>query len=176
MRRGPTSRASTARTVGRRSLKRVVRSAASTLVVLACASGSTSRLPERAAILPTSRAPELLDQCSRPSVSPVEGFWQPDAAAILELEEGLPGFLARPDVRSPSAPLERYYRQYAGVVSRGERLIYASFLHESVLASPGELRWRTQPVVVCDGGDWFWGITYDPRSHEFGPPQYNGEA
>jgi hypothetical protein len=62
-----------------------------------------------------------------------------------------------------------------GVVAHGKRLVYVSFFRESFLEN-SERPWRTEAVVVCDGGDSFWGIVFDVDSHTFEEPRFNGEA
>jgi len=147
-------------------------------LVAACSEEPQPRVPSgpavaiRAAILPVESAPELLEQCSRDTLSPVESFWLPSQLEVNALETRLPGYLEERGWPAPSKPLHVYVRQYAGVVSRGRRVIYTSFLHESSL--PDFPEWHLQAAIVCDGGDHYWGIAYDVATGEFVPPEYNG--
>ena len=117
-------------------------------------------------IVPVDAAADLLNQCSRATVSPIDGFWRPTPRMVEELESRLPVFLA---YESRLEPLDRYVRQYAGVVSTGRPLIYASFL-----ASVPDERWQRQIVTVCDGGSKAWGVAFDVQTKTFGELHVNG--
>ena len=117
-------------------------------------------------IVPVGAAADLLNQCSRATVSPVDGFWRPTPRMIQELESRLPTFLA---YESRLEPLDRYVRQYAGVVSMGRALIYTSFL-----ASAPDARWQRQVVTLCDGGSKAWGVAFDVQTKTFGEVHVNG--
>jgi hypothetical protein len=85
--------------------------------------------------------------------------------------------MSQPSTRRPSRALKEYVRQYAGVVSGGRRLVYVNLFHESFLQFAGpDVRWTSQPVVVCDGGDSFWGLSFDVDAKTFSPPSFNGSA
>jgi hypothetical protein len=84
---------------------------------------------------------------------------------VAEFETRLPAFLM---YESRLQPLERYTRQYGGVVSMGQPLIYASFLIDPL----GE--WERQVVVLCDGGNLSWGVSFDVERKTFGEVGING--
>lgn len=65
--------------------------------------------------------------------------------------------------------LSQYRRQYAGFTSAGRKTIYVNFF----LPVYGE-QWRTEVVLVCDGGIGFWGIEFDTTSNKFSHIAYNG--
>jgi hypothetical protein len=117
-------------------------------------------------IVPVSAADEVLNQCSRVTVSPIEGFWRPEPAMVLELESRLPLFLM---YEARLRPLASYVRQYAGVISRGRPVVYASFLASNL----GD-DWQNQPVILCDGGNSAWGVAFDIGSKTFGEVNING--
>src|SRR3569833_4113678 len=124
-------------------------------------------LPKQVTILPTSSGTEGLHQCSRATVK-AESFWEPTPKEIWALEGRLKAFLAKPGVRHPHYSLADYNRQYVGVNSGGRRLIYGNFFHKDTFdlnpwPFPDKKRdfWRKEAVIVCDGGDAYWGIVFD---------------
>jgi hypothetical protein len=119
-------------------------------------------------IVPVDAAATLLNQCSRATVSPVDGYWRPTPGMVEEFESRLPTFLA---YESRLEPLDRYVRQYAGVVSMGRPLIYASFVHFD-----GDLEARVQRevVILCDGGNRAWGVAFDVETKTFDEVRVNG--
>lgn len=131
------------------------------------AAPSGFELIDRGVIVPVDRAADLLRTCSRPSVSPIEGYWRPNAGMVRELETGLDAALAE---RNDLEPLDRYARQYAGVVSGGRRLIYGSF----VLFRYAGDDWRTNVVQLCDGGNAAFGVDFDVAAKSFGELRING--
>jgi hypothetical protein len=115
-------------------------------------------------------------------------MWAPSPAQVAELERRLPGWLARQN-RRPWVNV-RYFRQYVGVAHGGRRYIYLNAFpadsvrdnvrlfaelkaknHPAASAMPSYLSdanyWREHAIVVCDGGGVYWGVEYDPVTHEF---------
>jgi hypothetical protein len=127
----------------------------------------------RGVIVPVASMPQLLRQCSRATVSPIEGYWRPERAQIEDLERHLPVFLLEQDAAIPGA-LATYIGQYGGVVSNGRRLIYASFLAAD--AGADESQWQRNVVLVCDGGRRFWGVSFDVQTKVFADLTFNGDV
>ena len=119
-------------------------------------------------IVPVNAAAQLLNQCSRATVSPVDGYWRPTPGMVAEFESRLPTFLA---YESRLEPLDRYVRQYAGVVSMGRPLIYASFVH---FGADLEARVQREVVILCDGGNRAWGVAFDVDTKTFDEVHVNG--
>ena len=119
-------------------------------------------------IVPVDAAAALLNQCSRATVSPVDGYWRPTPGMVEEFESRLPTFLA---YESRLEPLDSYVRQYAGVVNMGRPLIYASFVH---FDSDLEARVQREVVILCDGGNRAWGIAFDVETKTFDEVHVNG--
>jgi len=131
-------------------------------------------LPDHCAILPTSQGAALIRQCSRGSPAGVSGFWNPSLSQVLAVEQRLPELLRK---SCHKLKLSDSYRQYVGVTSRGKKLIYLNSFPEFVLGHSGDRRdWRTTALIVCDGGDVFWGVEFDPADNTFHNIQFNGVA
>jgi len=124
--------------------------------------------------LPVSIAPAVLNQCSRSTPQAPDGYWEPTERDVQALEIRLPAYLrARPEV-SATRVLERisqYRRQYAGFLRGGRKSIYVNLF----LPEYGE-QWRSDVVLVCDGGIGFWGVEFDTTSNTFVHVAYNGVA
>ncbi|HWQ14170.1 MAG TPA: hypothetical protein VNL77_15330 [Roseiflexaceae bacterium] len=106
--------------------------------------------------------------------SRADGYWTPVETDVRALEAGLPGFLhSAAAERSPELWRRQaaYKRQYAGLIRAGRRLVYASFL----CSTHGD-DWRRQVVVVLDGGDCYFQLTYDVERGTYGDLVINGEA
>lgn len=82
----------------------------------------------------------------------------------MHLDERIPQN-QRPPARSVSI-----YRQYVGMYRAGRRVIYAN----GFAADPApRLPWRTEVLVVCDGGPTNFGVVFDPATGEFSDFQGN---
>jgi len=143
----------------------------------------TPGLPADVAILPISQGPAVVHPCSREGPVDADYFWQPDLAEVREVERVLLAYLSRPDVTRPRAPLNAYVRQYMGIREHGELLIYVNLVWKGEIemeATEGHMRdavdWRSEAVTVCDGGDQFWGIEFDPRTKQLRKARFNGDA
>ena len=106
--------------------------------------------------------------------------WTPAAADVEALEQRLPDHLRaalarqRP-ARGGKAPLweraKTYKRQYVGVRRDGRRIVFANFFCRAWKED-----WRTEPIVVEDGGDCYFQVEYDVDKASFSNLQINGEA
>jgi hypothetical protein len=103
-----------------------------------------------------------------------EGYWTPSEQDVRALEAGLAEFLYVAALeRSPDLWQKQraYKRQYGGIVRAGRRLVYASFLCNT----HGD-EWRRQVVIVMDGGDCYFQLTFDVERDTFDDLTINGEA
>ena len=67
--------------------------------------------------------------------------------------------------------LEDFYMQYAGIVVKGQRLVYINAFASD---DPPEF-WKERAVIVCDGGV-DWGVLYDPANGRFFDLAVNGAS
>lgn len=160
------------------------------LAVLAACSAAPASAPRAPSpfppathtILTGAEALRLSHQCSRPSPGPVSAQWTPSEADIQTLEPNLAVILrlhlAHAGVTTSATD---YYRQYAGFVVRGRRMIYVNGFDASVVADspivthrPSDKTWREAAVSICDGGPITFGIEFDPASGEFTRFAFNG--
>src|SRR5205814_4321209 len=130
-------------------------------------------LPDRCAILPESQGPALMRQCSRLAPRDVSSFWSPSGAQILALEQRLPEFLRK---SQPQIKLTNYFWQYVGILSHGRKLIYLNAFIKGGLGANPKTDWKTTAVIICDGGDGFWGVEFDPVENTFQHLETNGVA
>ncbi|HDS1037719.1 TPA: hypothetical protein QDZ42_001177 [Stenotrophomonas maltophilia] len=113
-------------------------------------------------------AAQVLDTCSRTSpareAGRVTGYWAPSRQQIDQLEAKLSTLEAQvPHVLD-------FDRQYVGIESGGQRLIYINaFPHSDSDVNPAR-----EAMHVCDGGAQFWGAVFDPASNTFSDLQFNG--
>lgn len=132
-------------------------------------------------ILTGAAARSLARQCSRISPGPVTDVWTPSQAEIQRLEDQLILLVARKqEERGESPSPGDYYRQYAGFVIGGRRIIYVNGVDGGVIegqrnaARPFD--WRTQPIQICDGGSVTFGAEYDPATRELSNFAFNGSV
>lgn len=117
--------------------------------------------------LPADKGPAMLRQCSRPSPANVTEFFAVEPSQVSELEVKLALYLHK---ALPSIHIQQYSRQYVGYMKDGKRYVYGNFFRSDAKV-PNAAR---EPVVVCDGGDWFWSIVYSLNSKTFQDIHFNG--
>lgn len=143
------------------------------------APATPSAFPENTSTLLAGDAANALGrQCSRVSPGPIDSQWNPKAQDLAELETALPRELAArlANAGVTAAPSD-YYRQYAGFVIAGRRVIYVNGIERgAVERAPGPVPfdWRTQAVQICDGGTITFGVEYDPATAAFANFAFNG--
>ena len=138
------------------------------------------------------QAPGVLNQCSRtaPETSPekTDGpIWTPSPAQIESVEEGLAAYLRQQGHAKEGDGLTAYVRQYVGFVRSGRKLIYLNALLAAGVADLPPCRpdtswgeacgpdgWRHTAIMICDGGDGFWGLEYDPATKTYSQLAFKG--
>jgi hypothetical protein len=130
-------------------------------------------------ILDGEQARALAHQCSRVSPGSVQSLWTPTSAQLDAVEGGLILLLARQLEAAGQSPSPGdYYRQYAGFMIGGRRVIYVNGVAESAVerepnpAHPFD--WRTQAIGICDGGTITFGVEYDVTTRRFSNFAFNG--
>jgi hypothetical protein len=142
-----------------------------TAILLTAYSAAAQRLDRQWTILPAAEGKHLLDQCSRSGPADVTAFWTPSAAEVEAVEECLP-LLARES--KDKILLSRCRRQYIGYISHGKKFIYVNAFPDNDPESFTHDRdWRTAAWVVCDGGDAYWGVEFDPVTRTFRNLSFN---
>jgi hypothetical protein len=125
-------------------------------------------------IVPEERVHELTDFYIG---EPIEGAWTPTADDIAALERNLPSYeqTVESTIRGISGDfiqlLPTYKRQYAGFIQDDRKKILVNASCEG-----DDLNWRTQPLIVMDGGDCFFRVVYDPAGGTYSDFQINGVA
>jgi hypothetical protein len=132
--------------------------------------------PARTAIVPLPAGEGLLDQCSRPTLTRVDGFWTPTEADVDALEAALPAYFGGECQPHYFIVLNEYYAQYVGVESGARSLIYGNFVHQNAFVSRADAGLAQEPYVLCDGGSLAWGIAYDVANGAFEALAVNGSV
>ena len=102
-------------------------------------------------------------------------LWVPALTQIEELETNLPQHLAKsnhPDAGAMVARLPNYRRQYLGFIDEGHQRIYVNAFCQAHTAN--DESWRTEFVLVQDGGSCYFQIIYDVESKSFIRLSVNG--
>ena len=143
---------------------------------------------------PTPAAPDSFWTPTPADIAPVE------QALLAQVR---PAFWARwretyRSVKAPELPPPRYVRQYVGLAFGPRRIIYVNgFMpHVAISADPAERAWYGEEgdsgpdsarvalrerlgregYVVCDGGEWYFGIEYDPSQRRFRNLEFNSRG
>ena len=127
-------------------------------------------------------AADTFHQCSRDTAQTDGSYWVPSARDILDVELRLWDLMdVREFHRLPTARhFVPYQRQYIGFTRNGERLIYVNvFSYADRLRRSDWMEWANwailgKPVSVCDGGAYYWGVVYNPKTESFEEPHFNG--
>ena len=131
----------------------------------------------------------ILNQCSRATpayrlIAQVpRATAPPTQTEIAGLEADLGTLLSdRLEAFRASYPGERvpqiddYYRQYSAFDVGGWRVIYVNGFDRDLVEGPlaVEFDWRKKPAVICDGGEYFFGVEYYPATKTFTNFEFNG--
>lgn len=159
----------------RRPEARGMQGAALFIAAVLASCGVVTPMPGRSVVLPPEQAEYLLHPCSRAAPSSVDGTWPVTSEVIEKLEANLSKLtrvrakeccILKARVQDPAV----YYRQYIGIIVDGRKLVYVNAFRS--LADHEQ--WQTRAVDVCDGGEDYWGVVYDPEMEEFSQLAVNG--
>jgi hypothetical protein len=118
-------------------------------------------------ILKGGQSKALLQQCSRAAPEKVSAQWTPTKNQIEQLETKLPAFKQK--LKRPAAQLSSFYRQYAGFIAGGRKIIYVNLFPKRI-----DPDWQSRAVIVCDGGEQFWGIEFEVDTGQLVNAAFNG--
>jgi hypothetical protein len=151
-----------------------------TILVTSAFGQDTSFEPKYSTILNADKGERLLRQCSRSIPKKISSYWTPNEVDIRTLEKH---FLKVKNVTATDCclvngsiqTLDNSAFQYVGVTIKKKKYIYINAFY----ADFNELKslhdkWKTEPVVVCDGGDSYWGVLFDLDSLKFRDLAING--
>src|SRR6185436_4265736 len=80
-----------------------------------------------------------------------------------------------PEGRAPKPVAGDYYRQYAGFVVAGKRIVYINGLHRlTVTDRPRRDWWKLTAAEPCDGDMLFFGAEYDVETGKVLNFMFNG--
>jgi hypothetical protein len=104
-----------------------------------------------------------------------ESAWMPTKEDIAAAERLLRPFLAGSNdmVRRIGARLDRYGRQWVGVVVGGKRQLYGNFFW---LDDQRQFDWQRKALCARDGGAHFFQVLFDVDGSEFTRLSVNGDA
>jgi hypothetical protein len=85
---------------------------------------------------------------------------------------------------APDSPMGRillgtssaYVAQAIGLQRANRRTIYVNGLRQPSQSTAEILAWRTNPIDVCDGGESYFGVEFDPATKTFSHFAFNGHA
>lgn len=137
--------------------------------------------PEYNVALEPEKGKNLLSQCSRGAPSNISSYWKVTERDILSLEDNLkkikkiksanccfPGTAIR--------ELNKYGFQYIGVTIKKRKYIYinAFYINSNDQLKTIYEKWDSEPLIMCDGGNHYWGVLFDLQKLNFEDLMING--
>lgn len=135
--------------------------------------------PSHSITLDKSTGERLLNQCSRWAPKNASDFWTPNEKDIQAIELKFKKILRlKTPNRQTVSNLDKFAFQYLGLTIDGKRFIYVNAFCIGNEADDSKFqmheKWRTDPIVMCDGGDCYWGVLFDLKKLKFKDLSING--
>jgi hypothetical protein len=152
-------------------------------IFLTCLIGCRSRnhyyQPKQYTILDSTKGKNLLRQCSRSTPQKISSFWVPSEKEIMMIDAQ---FLRVMDIKSKGCclpgrkiqKLDDFAFQYIGVTIHGKKYVYVNSFYKDKENESLYTNWKTEPIVMCDGGDHYWGVLFDLNRLRFRNLSING--
>ena len=144
------------------------------LIIIAVLLSNVAWAAERSndwTILPRNEAEKMRRLCTRPFPDGLGGLWDPSQADVERAEKKLPAAIDAAFARLLRAEdrrrrPDRYYRQYAGFLRNGKRVLYVNGMWNETLRNDSRQS-RITFGDMCDGGTNFFGAVYDLERDAF---------
>lgn len=142
--------------------------------------------PQYSTILTSSNGEKMIKQCSRSVPNNIKAYFDLTKDDVVILENNFRKILS---VKSTECclkgwnieRLEDYAYQYIGVIIKNRRYIYINAFLVNMSYGQDSFEtwykeWKTKLVIMCDGGDGFWGVLFDLENQSFSQLSVNGVA
>ncbi len=134
--------------------------------------------PEFSTIIDSSKTESLVKACSRDFPE----YFIPVSISLEEVEKLETNFRKILDVKSDKCCAENdsvkdlafFAYQYAGIIYNGKKCIYINAFPAGTRFEEHALKWKTNPVHVFGGGNYYWGVMYDLSDNDFFFLAFNG--
>ncbi|HEY0653363.1 MAG TPA: hypothetical protein VGD65_09555, partial [Chryseosolibacter sp.] len=133
--------------------------------------------PKYSTILDSSKGERLLRQCSRGTPRDISAYWTPTEKDVQKIEINFKKVIK---LKSPNGQaisnLDKFAFQYIGVTIKTKKFIYLNAFHFNSVDEFNTFykNWTTDPIVMCDGGDHYWGVLFDLNKLKFRDLEVNG--
>lgn len=138
-------------------------------------------IPLYSTVLASENGDKMMNQCSRSVPENIDKYFDLTKENIELLESNFRKILA---IKSTGCcfngweveNLENYGFQYIGVEINNRKYIY---LNAFIIDGDDDFtnwykNWKVAPIVMCDGGDGFWGVLFDLETQNFSQLSING--
>lgn len=137
--------------------------------------------PKYSVVLSSETGEKMLNQCSRDIPQNVEKYFDLVDQDIVSLENNYKKILS---IKASECclqgwkipKLDDYGFQYIGIIINNHKYIYINaFMIEGEDDFTSWYKdWKIRPIVICDGGDGFWGALFDIEKKSFLQLSVNG--
>ena len=148
-------------------MKRIGYAAALAVLLVGCSAPSVSTSGVEGTIFPASQANFVGQATGRKELT----YWTPSEPDVASAFPRIQAFL-KSEAPSIAARLTQYRCQYFGIIVEGRKRIYCNFFHRD----GGIANWKSKPLFVEGGGDWYFQLEYDLESGKCSDLRINGGA
>jgi hypothetical protein len=148
-------------------MKRIACAIALAMLFGGCSASSISTGGVEGIIFPASQANFVGDATGRKRLT----YWTPSESDVAGAFPKIQAFL-KSEAPPIAARLTQYRCQYFGIIVEGKKRIYCNFFHRD----GGTANWKSEPLFVLDGGDWYFQLEYDLESEKCLDLRINGVA
>jgi hypothetical protein len=148
-------------------MKRIACTIALAMLFGGCSASSISTGGVEGVIFPASQANFVGDATGRKGLT----CWTPSKSDVAGAFPRIQAFL-KSEAPSIASRLSQYRCQYFGIIVEEKKRIYCNFFHREC----GIANWKSKPLFVRGGGDWFFQLEYDLESEKCLDLRINGGA
>ena len=139
-------------------------------------------IPKYKSIISLEKGNNLLNQCSRSIPENIDGFFDLSENEVNEIQNNFKKIYKLKSSgccikKVKIGDLNQFAFLFIGVIIKGEKFIYINAFYWDEKGNIIDINsdvWKTKPIIVCDGGTYYWGVLFDLKRKKFSQLSFNG--
>ena len=136
------------------------------LPVFSNAQSTNKFTPDFSMVIDTSKMKKISQSCNGSDLKDIEMCWIITFRELSILENNFKK-IHKYFLGNKVDSLNHFAFQYLGVWKNSDRCIYINALPNSNMVEWERIKWKSEPITICGGGENFWRALFNIETREF---------